>query len=599
MSKEYENELLKKISSLSESAGCYLYKDRNETIIYVGKAKNLKKRVSSYFTRQTDPKVQAMLEKVRTVDCVLTESEQEAFLLENSLIKQHKPKYNILLKDDKTYPWIVIKNEPFPRIYLTRRKNDDGSKYYGPYASAAMARNVLNLLTTLYKIRTCNHSITKENVDRQKFKVCLQYHIKRCAAPCTGIQLESDYNENVSEAEEILRGNVGVVSRKIHGKMIKYSSELRFEEAQQLKDQYMTLENYATESRLVTGNVRSADVFSFAQYEKTAFVNCLHISNGVIISGYTIEYNLKLNEPKEQILAIGIVELRSKLQSCAKEVIVPFFPDIEPDGVVFTVPRRGAKHKLLKLSERNANQRRTELMTQLRATPERHETRILRRLQSDLHMTLLPARIECFDNSNMIGTNPVASCVVFLRAKPAKKEYRKFNVRTEGPNDYESMREIVFRRYKSVTDPDQLPQLIVVDGGKGQLSAAADSLKRLNLYGKVVLIGIAKRLEEIYFPQDPIPLYLDKNSESLKLIQRIRDEAHRFAITFHRNKRSKQQTTSALDNIPGIGKTLKDKLLTKYKSLKRIKDAPIEELEKLIGRKNAEKLLMGLNSTAE
>ncbi|MDR1764463.1 MAG: excinuclease ABC subunit UvrC [Dysgonamonadaceae bacterium] len=593
-----ETDLSAILSAIPESPGCYMYFDENDAIIYVGKAKNLKKRVHSYFNKTIEnPKTRIMVRKIRNIRYLVVGSEEDAFLLENSLIKEHQPRYNIMLKDDKTYPWIVVKNEPFPRIFLTRQKMADKSRYYGPYTAVGSTKYLLRLLTTIYPIRNCTHCLTAENIADKKFKVCLQYHIKRCLAPCVGAQTEEDYNENVQAIEEILKGNVRTVSRKIYDEMLRLAANMNYEAAEILKQRYLILENYSSKSVVVNPSLNNIDVFSYDEDEQTVFINYLHIASGSIVQGYTIEYRKRLDEPREEILGMGIVELRSRFESTAREAIVPFVPDIELNQVVFTVPQRGDKKKLLELSEKNARQYKIDRLKQAeKLNPAQRAARILKTLQKDLHLKELPVHIECFDNSNIQGTNPVSSCVVFKMAKPSKRDYRHFNIKTVvGPDDFSSMFETVSRRYKRLKDEEQpLPQLIVIDGGKGQLHAAVDALKSLNLYGQIPVIGIAKRLEEIYFPEDSIPLYLDKNSESLKLIQHLRDEAHRFGITFHRSKRSKQQTESELDTIKGIGKVTKDLLLNRFKSVKRIKEAPQAEIEELIGAKKAEILLRGL-----
>jgi excinuclease ABC subunit C len=579
------------LSVIPENPGVYMYLDENDTIIYVGKAKNLKKRVSSYFNKtQDNPKTRIMVRKIRNIRYLVVESEEDAFLLENNLIKEHKPRYNIMLKDDKTYPWIVIKNEPFPRIFLTRRKLNDKSRYYGPYTSVVNVRYLLRLITSIYPIRICKHNLIRENTEKGKFHVCLQYHIKKCMGPCVGLQSEEAYNENVRFIEEILKGNSKEVSKLLYQQMMSLASEMRFEEAGMLKERYEILENYSSKSIVAGPAMNNVDVFSFDENEQSAYINYLHIANGAIIRGYTIEYKKRLDESKESILAMGIVELRTRFGNVAKEVIVPFLPDIELNNVEWLVPQRGEKKKLLELSEKNVRQYKLDQLKQAeKLNPEQRSTRILKTLQEDLHLKELPVHIECFDNSNIQGTNPVSSCVVFKKAKPSKKDYRHFNIKTVvGPDDFSSMYETVSRRYKRLSEEEQsLPQLIVIDGGKGQLHAATDALKDLGLYGQIPVIGIAKRLEEIYFPNDSIPLYLDKNSESLKLIQQLRDEAHRFGITFHRNKRSKQQVVSELDAIKGIGPVMKEKLLKKYKSVKRIKEAPEAEIVELIGPSKA------------
>jgi excinuclease ABC subunit C len=590
------------LSAIPEKPGCYMYLDETDTIIYVGKAKNLKKRVSSYFTRTIDnPKTQIMIRKIRNIRYLVVETEEDALLLENSLIKKHQPRYNILLKDDKTYPWIVVKDEPFPRVFLTRRKLDDKSRYYGPYTSIQSIKYLLHLLTSSYPIRNCYHVLTAGNISNKKFRVCLQYHIKRCLAPCVANQTEEDYNNNIKAIEEILKGNVRLVSRKIYNEMLQCSKNLQFEKAAWLKERYQILENYSSKSMIVHPSLDNIDVFSYDESEQSVYINYLHIASGTIVQGYTIEYKVQLDEPKEQILCMGIVELRRRFGSKATEIIVPFMPDIAISSVVFTIPQRGDKKKLLLLSEKNAQQCKIDQQKQMeKLNPTQRTTRILKTLQNDLHLKEVPIHIECFDNSNIQGTNPVSACVVFKLAKPAKREYRHFNIKTvTGPDDFQSMHETVFRRYRRLLDEEQsIPQLIVIDGGKGQLHAAVDALKDLDLYGKISIIGIAKRLEEIYFPEDSIPLYLDKNSESLQLIQQLRDEAHRFGITFHRNKRSKQQIESELDKIKGIGKGIKEKLLQKYKSVKRIKEAPVDEIAELIGKNRAKMLVNGLSLQA-
>jgi excinuclease ABC subunit C len=579
------------LSSIPDTPGCYMYFDDTETIIYVGKAKNLKKRVSSYFNKtQDNPKTRIMLQKVIEIRYIVVESEEEAFLLENNLIKEHRPRYNAMLKDDKTYPWIVVRNEAFPRVYLTRKKIDDKSHYYGPYPSVVNAKQLLRLLTNIYPVRNCNYLLSKENIEKKKFHVCLQYHIKRCLGPCMGYQIEDDYNKNIRSVKEILKGNVRSVNKQIYEEMKRLAEDWQFEAAGEMKERYRILENFTTKSTVVNPNINNIDVFSFDESGASVYINYLHISSGAVVQGYTIEYKVQLDEPKEQILSMGIVELRTRFGSKAEEIIVPFIPDIEMKSVTFVVPQRGDKKKLLVLSEKNAEQYKLDQLKQAeKLNPAQRQTRILKTLQHDLHLIELPTHIECFDNSNIQGAYPVSACVVFKMAKPAKKDYRHFNIKTvEGPDDFQSMFETVTRRYQRLLDEAQpLPQLIVIDGGKGQLHAATDALKALNMYGRISIIGIAKRLEEIYFPEDPIPLYLDKNSESLKLIQQLRDEAHRFGITFHRSKRSKQQVVSELDTIKGIGPVMKEKLLKKYKSVKRMKEAPESEIAELIGKTKA------------
>jgi excinuclease ABC subunit C len=597
-SKETINDIATVLSAIPESPGVYMYFDENETIIYVGKAKNLKKRVSSYFNKtQDNPKTKVMVRKIKKINYLVVESEEDAFLLENNLIKEHKPRYNIMLKDDKTYPWLVVRDEAFPRIHLTRKKIPDKSHYYGPYTSVVNVKYLLRIITTLYPIRICAHNMTKENIEKGKFHVCLQYHIKKCLGPCIGLQTREDYDKNVQSIEEILKGNSKEVSNILYQEMLNLSSEMKFEEAEILKERYNVLESYSSKSIIASPNLKHIDVFSFDENNQSAYINYLHIANGAVIRGYTIEYKKRLDESKESVLAMGIVELRSRFGSEAKEIIVPFLPDIEFHDAAIVVPQRGDKKKLLELSEKNVRQYKIDQLKQAeKLNPEQRSTRILKTLQEDLHLKEIPVHIECFDNSNIQGTNPVSACVVFKKAKPSKNDYRHFHIKTVvGPDDFRSMYETISRRYRRLSEENQtLPQLIVIDGGKGQLHAATDALKDLDLYGQIPIIGIAKRLEEIYFPNDPVPLYLDKNSESLKLIQQLRDEAHRFGITFHRNNRSKQQVLSELDAIKGIGPVIREKLLKKYKSVKRIKEASDAEIIELIGKSKADVLLQGL-----
>ncbi len=588
------------ISVIPESPGCYLYLDENGTIIYVGKAKNLKKRVSSYFNKiQEDPKTRILVNKIKDIQYIVVETEEDALLLENNMIKEHQPRYNIMLKDDKTYPWIVVRNEPFPRVYQTRTMVRDKSIYYGPYPSVHNVKGVLKLLTSLYPIRTCSYPLTKENIAQKKFKVCLQYHIKNCLGPCEGLQTEEEYHQNILAIREILGGNIGKISRKLYNEMLNLSSEMKFEEAQKIKDRYELLEHYKAKSIVVSPNLDNVDVFSFEEGEQSVYINYLHIISGSVVQGYTIEYKVRMDEPHAEILGLGIAELRSRFNSNAKEVIVPFSPDIDLKDVEFVVPQRGDKKKLLELSFKNVRQYKLDQMKQFeKLNPEQRGARILKTLQNDLRLTELPVHIECFDNSNFQGTNAVSACVVFKKGKPSKKDYRHFTIKTVvGPDDFSSMYEAVARRCRRLLyEGENFPQLMVVDGGKGQLRAAADALVDLDLYGKIPIIGIAKRLEEIYFPNDPVPLYLDKNSESLKIIQQLRDEAHRFGITLHRQKRSAQQIASELDDVKGIGDMLKEKLLKKYKSVKKIKEAPTEELVEIIGKYRTELLKKGLDS---
>ena len=573
------------LSLLPDSPGVYQYFDKEGNIIYVGKAKNLKRRVSSYFNKTHESLRTTMLVRnICDIKYTVVGSEEDALHLENSFIKEYKPRYNVLLKDDKTYPWITVRNEPFPRVFLTRKVIHDGSKYYGPYANVQLARTVIELIRSLYPVRTCSHQLTPENIERHKYKVCLQYHIKNCKGACEGMQSEADYLRDIEQIRQILNGNIQQLTEHLKEEMNTLAEQLKFEEAQQLKEKYLLLEKYKAKSVIVSSTIHNVDVFSYTENDNDAYVNYLHVRNGSIVQSYTIEYRKRLDESKEEILSLAIAELRGRFKSQSREIIVPFLPESEFRETFFTVPQRGDKRKLLEVSEQNVKQYKLDKVKSAeKLNPEQRVTRILSRAQKDFRLHNLPMHIECFDNSNIQGTLPVSSCVVFKKAKPSKKDYRHFNVKTvEGPDDFASMYEAVYRRYKRLSEESQpLPDLVVVDGGKGQLSAACEALRDLQL--QIPIIGIAKRLEEIFFPDDPIPLYLDKNSESLRLIQQMRDEAHRFGITHHRNRRSKKQVESALDKIAGIGEKTRDLLLTRYKSVKRIKEVPHEELAQLIG----------------
>jgi len=586
------------IKNIPSSPGCYLFFDENGVIIYIGKAKDLKRRVSSYFNKtQTDAKTRILVRKIRNIEYIVVESEQDALLLENNMIKEHRPRYNIMLKDDKTYPWIVVKNEPFHRVFSTRTVIKDKSLYFGPYSSVPMMKVLLKLIRNIYPVRTCNLILTPERIEQEKYKVCLEYHIKNCLGPCAKLQSQEDYNKNIAEIIQILKGNITQLSEKLFDEMQDLSRQLKFEEAHKVKEKYLLLENYKAKSVVSSMSLDEIDVFSLDENGQSVYINYLHIRNGLIVRGYTFEYKRFFDEPKEEVLAFGILEMRGRFQSAAKEIIVPFLPDIELDGVTFIVPQRGEKHKLLILSKKNVYQYKVDKIKQSQQlNTEQRKTRVVATLKNDLHLSALPVHIECFDNSNIQGTNPVSACVVFKNGKPSKKDYRHFNVKTvDGPNDFQSMYECVYRRYERLkSENEHIPQLIVVDGGKGQLNAAAQALKNLDLYGKIAIIGIAKRLEEIYFPNDSIPLYLDKNSESLKLIQKLRDEAHRFGISFHRKKRSKQQIASELDCIKGIGDKSKTILLNEFKSVKKVKDAPFDKIAELIGENRAKVLMKAL-----
>jgi excinuclease ABC subunit C len=601
---EIEPYLSSLISVMPETPGCYQYINEKGSIIYVGKAKNLKKRVASYFNKAHDNiKTHMLVKHIRDIKYIVVNNEEDALHLENSLIKQHQPRYNVLLKDDKTYPYIVVKNEHFPRIFQTRNIIRDGSQYYGPYSSINTAKVMLQMIKDIYPIRVCKFPLSPESISQKRHKVCLQYHIKKCKGPCEGLQSMEEYHNNIIQIKEILKGNISKISKTLYEIMKKYAEELRFEEAQIIKAKYEVVENYRAKSTVVPPMLNNIDVFSFADNEYSAYINYMHVGNGAIIQVYTFEYKKKLDEPKEELLGLGIIEMRERFNSTAQEIIIPFLPDIELLGKVsFVIPQKGDKKKLLDLSEQNVKQYKLDKLKQVeKLNPEQRITRILANMQKDLHMDVLPMHIECFDNSNIQGTNPVAACVVFKKAKPSKRDYRHFHIKTvEGPNDFASMVEVVSRRYsRLIEEKRELPQLIIIDGGKGQLNAAATVLQNLGISDKITIIGLAKRLEEIFFPGDSIPLILDKTSETLKIIQHLRDEAHRFGITFHRQLRSKKQTFSELDAIKGIGEKTKILLLQRYKSIKRIREVPFNELKELLGKTKATLLINGLQNKNE
>lgn len=583
------------LAVIPHQPGCYQFMDEKGTVIYVGKAKDLKKRVSSYFNKvQEHPKTRILVRKISKIKYIVVNTEEDTFLLENNLIKQLKPRYNVMLKDDKSYPSIVIKNEFFPRVYKTRNIVKDGSKYYGPYTSVQSVNALLELIRRIYKVRTCRLNLSPENIAAGKFKVCLEYHIKRCEGPCEGLQSMESYQKNIGEITEILKGNINLIEKQIEEKMQLLSQEMRYEEAHELKEKMLLIQNFREKSQVISNINYNLDVFSIEEDEHAAFINYLHVVNGAINQAYTFEYRKKLDETPEELLGMGILEMRQRFGSDSKEIIVPFIPELKMQGVEFMVPQRGEKRSLLSLSEKNVKQYKIDKLKRAEMlNPEQRTTRILKTVQKDLRLKELPWHIECFDNSNIQGTNPVAACVVFKKAKPSKKDYRHFNIKSvTGPDDYASMREIVERRYaRLLNEGSPLPQLIVIDGGKGQLHAAVESLQKIGLYGKIAVIGIAKRLEEIYYPGDSVPLYIDKNSETLKLIQQLRDEAHRFGITFHRQKRSKSQLVSELDGIKGIGPETKKKLLTHFKSIKRLKEANEEEIAVIAGKNKASILM--------
>ncbi len=577
------------IQNIPEKPGCYQYFDEKGVIIYVGKAKNLKKRVSSYFSKKHEdsPKTRILVSKIRDIKYIIVDTEADTLLLENSLIKEFQPRYNVMLKDDKTYPSIVIRNEFYPRVELTRKIMKDGSLYFGPYSNVPSVKILLEFIHKLYPIRTCALNLTPEKIAEGKYKVCLEYHIKRCLGPCIGSQTYDNYNRNIESIKEILKGNTNLVSDEIYAQMLEMAEKHEFEEANKLKEKYLLVENFKNKSTVVSSIKYNIDVYSYDEDESAAYINYLNVHNGAIIQAYTFEYRKRLDEAKEELLGLGILEVRERFGSKAKEIVVPFLPDITLDDVEYVIPQRGDKKKLLLLSTQNVRQYKFDKLKKAESlNPEQRSVRILKEIQRDLNLKDLPTHIECFDNSNIQGTNPVSACVVFKMGKPSKRDYRHFNVKTViGPDDFSTMREVVYRRYHRLLEEETpLPQLIVIDGGKGQLSAACESLKALGIYGKVAIVGIAKRLEEIYYPEDSIPLYLDKNSESLKVLQHLRDEAHRFGITFHRNQRSKHQIKSELDNIKGIGDEAKRLLFKEFRSVKRIKAAEDKELQKIVGK---------------
>ena len=581
------------LSSLPTTPGVYQFYDVEDKILYVGKAKNLKKRVSSYFNKTHEQgKTRVLVKKIRSIRHIVVPTESDALLLENNLIKKYRPRYNVLLKDDKTFPWICIKNEKFPRIFPTRKFIKDGSEYFGPYTSMKTIHTLLDLIKSVYPLRTCNYDLAQDKVAAGKYKVCLEYHLGNCKGPCDGYQSEEEYNRQIQEIREIIKGNFKSSLHYFKSRMRLLAQEMKFEEAQLIKDKIEVLENYQVKTTIVNPKINNVDVFTIISDEAFAYVNFLQLSHGSIIRSHTLEIKKKLDETDEDLLQLAIIEIRQRFNSHSKEIYVPFEVTLESHLKV-VVPKLGDKKKILELSERNAKFFRQDRFKQIKIIdPDRHTNRIMGQMKKDLRLSMEPRHIECFDNSNIQGSNPVAACVVFRDGKPSKKEYRHYNIKTvEGPDDFASMEEVVFRRYKRLLEEEQsLPQLIVIDGGKGQLSSALKSLDALGLRRKIAIIGIAKRLEEIYFPEDPIPLYLDKKSESLKIIQQLRNEAHRFGITFHRNKRSKAAINSELESIEGIGNKTVEELLKNYKSVKRIKEASLENLAQTIGMSKAKKI---------
>lgn len=582
------------IQSLPNKPGVYQFFDKKGNIIYIGKAKNLKKRVSSYFNKNHDSgKTRVLVRKIADIQTIIVDTEFDALLLENNLIKKYLPRYNVLLKDDKTYPWICIKNEAFPRVFMTRNLIKDGSEYFGPYAYVQVCYALLELIRELYPIRTCNYDLNRKNIESGKYSVCLEYHLGNCLGPCEGLQSEEDYLRNIQSIKQILRGNYNEVIRYMNEQMQEYAERLEFETAQLLKEKIELIQNYQKRSTVVSPTIGNVDVFTVISDESFGYINFLRVNNGAIIQAHTSEIKKKLDETHEEILEKTIVEIFDRFGQHSKEILLPFDLDIEIPNIKISVPQIGDKKRLIELSERNAKYYRLEQLKQIKITdPDRHVNRIMAQMKKDLRMPVEPRHIEGFDNSNTQGTNAVSACVVFKDGKPSKKDYRIFNIKTvEGPDDFASMEEVIYRRYKRILEEDgDLPQLILIDGGKGQLSSALKSIDALNLRGKITVISIAEKLEEIYFPGDSIPLYLDKTSETLKVLQRVRDEAHRFGISKHRNKRSKATFTSELEGIPGIGKKSIEELLKKFKSVKRIKSASFEEIEEVIGKSRANKL---------
>ncbi|MBS1530237.1 MAG: excinuclease ABC subunit C [Bacteroidetes bacterium] len=581
------------LKNIPHKPGVYQFWDTENELIYIGKAKDLRNRVTSYFNNKdytVNAKTRVLVSKIRNITFTIVDSEVDAWLLENAMIKKHQPRYNVMLKDDKTYPWIIIKNENFPRIFWTRRIIRDGSKYLGPYASVSMMHAILDLIRETYPLRTCNLALTRENIDAGKFKVCLEYQLGNCKGPCQNFQTEDDYDNNIEEIKEILNGKIGTVIKNLKTDIDSAVANLNFELAHRLKQKFDLLENYQSKSTVVNSSITDVDVFNIASDEKYAFVNFLKVMNGTIIQTQTIELKKRLDESDEELLTLAISEFRSRYDSHSKEVIVPFHPDLDDASIKFTVPKLGEKKKLLDLSHKNVQFFKKEKIDQYeKLNPEVRTERLLTTMMKDLRMNQLPRHIECFDNSNFQGKYPVSAIVVFRDGKPSKKDYRHFNVKTvEGPNDFATMEEAVLRRYRRLLDEGtELPQLILIDGGKGQLSAALKSLKLLGIDKQVTVIGIAKRLEELYYPGDQYPLYLDKKSETLKIIQQLRDEAHRFGITFHRKKRDKGTLTTELELIEGVGKTSADKLLKYFRSVKKIREASLEELQEVVTAKQA------------
>ncbi|MDY6025515.1 excinuclease ABC subunit UvrC [Bergeyella zoohelcum] len=580
------------LKTLPSEPGVYRYYDKNNQLLYVGKAINLKKRVLSYFNKnQNSYKTKIMVAKIHHLETTVVPSEYDALLLENNLIKEHQPFYNIMMKDDKSFPWICIKNEAFPRIFLTRKKINDGSEYFGPYAKIKPAKVLLETIKNLYKIRSCSLDLSDEKIERNKYKICLEYHIKNCDGPCEQLESKAQYNKKIDAIRAMIKGDFGLAKEYLMEEMMTYAQNLEFEKAQMVKEKLESLDDYQSKYTVVNASIDAVDVFGMTSDEAAGYVNYFKIRNGNIIQSYTTELKKKLEEADEQILERSIIEIRQKFNSDSSEILIPFHLGIEIPDVKLIVPKIGDKKRLVELSEKNAKEYRVEKLKQVQIVdPERHTNRIMAEMQKLLRMPVEPRYIEGFDNSNIQGTHPVSACVVFKNGKPSKADYRIFHPKTvEGPNDFATMEEVIYRRYKRLLEDDaELPQLILIDGGKGQLSSAIKSLKKLGLYGKITIIGIAKRLEEIFFPEDPIPLYLDKKSETLKILQRVRDEAHRFGVKHHRTRRKNSTLGTELHHIPGIGEKTSEALLKQLKSVKRVKESSKEILEEIVGKKKAE-----------
>jgi excinuclease ABC subunit C len=591
VTEEFSEHIRNILKTLPDTPGVYQYYDKENLLLYVGKAKNLKKRVTSYFTKEHDSgRLRIMVNKIHEIKTIKVNSELDALLLENNLIKSLKPRYNINLRDDKTYPWIILKSERFPRLFYTRKQIKDGSEYFGPYASVKLMHTLLDLIRQTYPLRTCSYLLSEENINKGKFRACLEYHIGRCKAPCVNKQEESEYNQNITEIRQIIKGDIGFALRDLKEKMNNAAEKYEYEKAEILKNKIDILSAYQSKSTIVHPSITNTDVINIISDEKNAYLHYFKIIEGAIIHAQTIELKKKIEESDEDMLLFAIIEFRNRFKSSSKEILVPFAPTIELMDCEYVIPKIGDKKKLLDLCYKNALAYKQERENQLALTdPDRHTDRIMNQMMKDLRMKEQPRRIEGFDNSNIQGEYAVSAMPVFIDGKPAKKEYRHYNVKTViGPDDFATMEEVIFRRYSRVLEENlPMPQLIVIDGGKGQLGAAVESLRKLDLMGKVAIIGIAKRLEEIYFPGDPLPMYLDKRSETLRIIQQIRDESHRFGITHHRNKRSRETFKTELNEIKGISDKTAEKLLIELKSVKNIKESTFSELENVIGSSKA------------